>query len=736
LKLFIVLCFCSAYAVASYAADIPQITVVRAGFAGRYKVGLNTPLHVTVRGGSSSTNVRARATTADSDGLDCTFNSTGPCQVPPGQEATIPLCVRFGHETSSLKLELLDDEKTLATKTIVSSQTPSAEQIPDALRPGQRLVVSAGAMPGRMDGALPSSEGKSARKVLAVVDDFADLPDCWQGYEGVDYFILSTSRRELLAQAAANPSRIGALDQWVRMGGTLVLAAGENAEAALGTKSPLAPFVPGRFDGMAHLHEDQVRGLETLANGQNPIPPAKQGEKVDLLTAKLADVNGRIDARASDIPLIVHMAHGLGQVVFVAVDLDHGSMLAWNDRPRLMASLLGLPGTEPPSEARSAVESYGYDDLAGQLRSSLELFRGVRMVPFFVVAALVATYILLIGPGDYFLLRRLRRGMERTWITFPAVVVLVCAGGYWASSWLKRDVLRVNQVDLIDIDADGTARGASWFSIFSPRSETFELSLKCRLPNGDMPKELTSSLGWFGKAGNGFNGMYNRDTQNSGPLGGEGYSIGPSMESAHDVPVQVWSCKNFVYRWLGRAGGQGLTISLKEESHQPSGTIANDLRASGGSGGKGVTLTHTYLAYDGWAYLLGTIRPGETVNIDSSTRRVSLNTFLSSESIEDAAGQTEKQPYDPGSRDAAYVLRAMLFYDAANGHKRTGMTNDYQGFADLSSAFQTGRAVLVAMPPQEEAYRGAEVLDKQRPLTGPLDKPTIIYRFVVPVGKQ
>ena len=517
LRLFFVLCFSMACTATACAADLPQITAVRAGFAGRYKVGPNTPLQVTVQSGSNSVSVCARATAADSDGLNCTFNSAAPCQLNAGQETTIPLCVRFGHEASSLGLELLDDQKTLASKTIVSSQTPSSGQIPDALRPGQRLIVSVGAAPGGMEGALPSSEGKSARNVLAVVDDVTDLPDCWQGYEGVDCFILSTGRREILAQAVASPSRIEALDQWVRMGGTLVLAAGENAEAALATKSPLARFVPGRFDKTVHLHGQQVTGLEALAHGQTPIPFSGQSEKVDLITARLPVVNGQIDARANDIPLVVRTARGLGQVVFVATDLDRGPLLAWSDRPLLMAALLGLPGNEPPPEAKSAVESYGYDDLAGQLRSSLELFRGVRMVPFFVVATLVALYVLLIGPGDYFLLRRLRRGMGSTWITFPAVVVLVSAGGYWATSWLKRDVSRVNQVDLIDIDSDGTARGATWFSIFSPRSAVFDLSLRGRLPNGEAPKELTASLGWFGKAGNGFNGMYNRDTQNAGP---------------------------------------------------------------------------------------------------------------------------------------------------------------------------------------------------------------------------
>ena len=174
---------------------------------------------------------------------------------------------------------------------------------------------------------------------------------------------------------------------------------------------------------------------------------------------------------------------------------------------------------------------------------------------------------------------------------------------------------------------------------------------------------------------------------------------------------------------------------MQEENRQPAGTIANHLTRDG----KGVTLAHAYLAYDGRAYLLGTLQPGETVEISSATRWVSLNTFMSSESLQDGAGQrgqAEKTPYDAGSRDAAYVLRAMLFYDSAGARKRTGLSNDYQGFTDLSGVFRTGRAVLVAMPPQEETFGGAELFRNQQPLAGPLDKHTIVYRFVAPVGKS
>ena len=179
------------------------------------------------------------------------------------RETKVPLFVRFGHEANSLALDLLDGEATRASKVIASSPTPSPEQFPSALRPGQRLIVSVGATPGGMDNALPNSEGNSARNAVAAVGDFADLPDRWQGYEGVDMVILSTSHREFLAQAASQPARLDALNQWVHAGGTLVLTAGMNAAESLGPKSPLARFVPGRYDATL-----QFRGGEQIARGK------------------------------------------------------------------------------------------------------------------------------------------------------------------------------------------------------------------------------------------------------------------------------------------------------------------------------------------------------------------------------------------------------------------------------------------------------------------------------------
>ena len=38
----------------------------------------------------------------------------------------------------------------------------------------------------------------------------------------------------------------------------------------------------------------------------------------------------------------------------------------------------------------------------------------------------------------------------------------------------------------------------------------------------------------------------------------------------------------------------------------------------------------------------------------------------------------------------------MMFFEAADGRRQTGLVNDYQPFVDLSGLLQAGRAVLVA----------------------------------------
>ena len=91
---------------------------------------------------------------------------------------------------------------------------------------------------------------------------------------------------------------------------------------------------------------------------------------MELPTPRLAGVQGKIEAHEANLPLVIRKPQGLGQVVFVATDLDRGPIRDWSDRPRLVAAILNLPANEQAGAADEPVQSYGYNDLAGQLRSA------------------------------------------------------------------------------------------------------------------------------------------------------------------------------------------------------------------------------------------------------------------------------------------------------------------------------------------------------------------------------
>ena len=65
----------------------------------------------------------------------------------------------------------------------------------------------------------------------------------------------------------------------------------------------------------------------------------------------------------------------------------------------------------------------------------------------------------------------------------------------------------------------------------------------------------------------------------------------------------------------------------------------------------------------------------------------------------------EVTPYDQSSTDLPYILRTMMFYEAAGGRRYTGLWNAYQGFVDLSDLLKADRAILVAQGPASPERR-------------------------------
>jgi len=704
-------------------AERGSISRVDVGFSGRYKAGLWTPVRVHFGSPQGLEGAVLSVIVPDSDGVPSRVSAPLPSPAPP----SLLVYARFGRVRADMTVRLERADEVLAERKFAASETVREDTFPPALLSEERLVIAVGrASLGIEDAVARMREPDGRRTTVARLEEAGKLPDRWYGYEGAAVVVLSGAGLEAYAGLDAGDGRIEELAKWVRRGGRLVVAVGEHGDALLAEGKPLAALLPGRFVKTVPL--SQARSLEVFADSTVAMPMRAGGPP--LRAAQLADVEGLVLAGEGNVPLVVRRAWQFGQATFVASDLDRGPVGEWAAREQFVARLLDWP--VKPAETvdeDKAILHFGYTDLAGQLRSALDQFEGVRQIPFAVVIGVIAVYLLLIGPGDYFFLRKLARRMELTWVTFPATVVLFCAGACYLAVAAKGNATLVNQASVIDVDTlSGNLRGATWANVFSPRMQRCDVGFAPRgLPaSATLDGELVA--GWLGMPGRALGGM-NPATPPL-PVWPEPYDLQPAA-GISQLPIQTWSSKSLTARWFGRAGAT-LEGKLEEQGPIPAGSVTNRLD---------FTLEDCLLAYGNWVYELGDLEPGRSIRIGPTLPRRELTSFLTGRKLifdEKDQDRHRATPYDRESVDVSYILRAMMFFNAAGGRTYTRLDHCYQGFADLSDLLQPDRAVLVARPAAADAQTVCAGAAEVRITAGgaPLAhrvKHTTVYRFVLPV---
>lgn len=346
-----------------------------------------------------------------------------PITIGPGQQASVRLYAKIGQLKSDVVARVQTDDGTVASRRFNAAEH---EALAGIMPSGEGLIVTLG-------GALVAADRAylEQRKIhVASLDHVGQLPSDWWGFEGVDAVILATGDDETSAQWSTASPQIAALDEWVRMGGRLVVSVGRHAEGVLASGAPLAAMVPGVCEGMVPLRQSAI--LESYAETTDPLHTG--GGAFELQVAKLAGARGKIEAYAGreprDLPIVVRASRGFGEIVFVAADLDRPPLSTWTARTQFIEKLLRTakaPAADESQGTLGQVTTLGFVDMAGQLRGALDQFAGVELVPFWVVVVLVLAYIGCIGPLDYWLVKHVFRRAELTWLTF-AVTVLVFSG--------------------------------------------------------------------------------------------------------------------------------------------------------------------------------------------------------------------------------------------------------------------------------------------------------------------
>lgn len=369
--------------------------------------------------------------------------------------------------------------------------------------------------------------------VTTVEMDMRYLPDHWLGYDAVDIIYLFNPKWDLWF---ASPGRWDALREWVHTGGRLVVVASMRADELSQSRFPgltgvtfmgpatvsdLSSLMRGIGERASVHHAWKATGArnETLAPAFRNSPVGVQGtlEAVQLRPSKdVYAVYGLTDD--GTYPLVTQCHRGLGTVTTFAFDFTATSLRGWTARPHVLGALLDYDVTNhfrrPPAAGAVGLASVSTDSdgFAYDSNPEYRTFQGKRVVldqsamipvlrrieqanpvPFPILAVFITLYVLVIGPLDYFLLKKLNL-MTWTWFTFIFAAIAFFAFAWYGAEQIRGGEMEVVQVTVLDYANDDTPfyRGNLYAGLFSQKSATYRLYLDEPLPSAGLSRLLTT----------------------------------------------------------------------------------------------------------------------------------------------------------------------------------------------------------------------------------------------------
>jgi hypothetical protein len=726
----------------------PEVENMRVGFdasisalraSNSFKIGTWTPVWVQLRGGNEPFSGLMEVTVGDDDGTPTTFRMQ--VEVGANESRRFTAYARPGSREPEFTIRLFDQD---GRRVGGASQANVMPVPPESIMPDETMILTMGRPQGvEMIVGLPGfqqpNKGQTRKAgeelVTARIDAQAGLPARWYGYDAARAIVVDTGDTETVKSLDALRGK-GLVD-WVERGGHLVVAVGANWQAV--RDSVLGPILPGLPSGQERV--PSLEALDTFASSNKPItPPGTPAVMVTKLEG-IEQRGGTVLSVTSNLPLVVRGPYGFGRVTLIALDVDQKPFAEWPDRALFWLKALDLRrprvdqlGTGAQFGGGQFYQS-GFTDLSSHLRVGLEQFGGVKLIPFGWVAFFIFLYILLIGPGDYFFLKKVLKRMELTWITFPTIVVTVSLVAYFAAYMLKGNDLLVNKIDVVDIDqAAGLVRGNTWISMFSPQNRDYTIrTIPTPLDHappaietsgsGDPPRvpagtEVVTT--WFSAPENQFGAMGSSSRRFS--FVGSGYTYEPigGVELLKDVRIPIWSTKCITSRWFGPAAPLVDSALQPAGSDRLNGTVTNR---------QDIPLEDAILAFGKQVYLLGTLAPGATVRVElSSDKNRNLSGYLKDKQ----KNVLTNQPFNRETPvDRADLMLAVMFHDSESTlSSERVLANDPLHALDLTGQLALRRPMLVARIDRP----GATLVLSNAPSPPKIDQTTLV-RLILPLMK-
>ncbi len=324
----------------------------------------------------------------------------------------------------------------------------------------QLIVGVVAERPGEIIGSLDLLPDVNNVAPLAIALAPTDLPERVEAWNTLDRLIWQD-----VDAARLTTAQLDALRGWVAGGGRLVITGGTAGPASLSAfPDALLPYRPTTTTDVA---------ASTLGGLLGEVPD--DATDLPALTGELAA--GRALATSGDRVVAAELPYGAGNVTIVGFDPTVDWIADSNIGEGLWRRLL------PPKASGGPIIG---DD--SQLVSAASQLPSLALPPIGGLIALLGAYILLIGPINYLVLKRLDR-REWAWVTMPILIVTFAVGAYGFGSLLRGSDLIINEVAIVR-GAPGATEGTAqiYLGVFSPTRGSYQL----RVPGGALLSSPTS----------------------------------------------------------------------------------------------------------------------------------------------------------------------------------------------------------------------------------------------------
>ena len=380
-----------------------------------------------------------------------------PVVVPPNSKMLIPLYVRPRSARNGLVFVPIDGSSRTRVPLLAVEEHYAMFWVVGVIQDGQSAPVR----------IAPPANSILKSRISVERMTIPRLPDDARGYGALNCLVWIDPDFDGL-----NRTRKQALLTWVYNGGELVIVPGKRwRQLQHGPLVEDLPAVPvervdevewaeipqliGRGASEAPL---QISGSRFARAWRAPrsagVPFTPPGERWRLSP----------DAKPT---LYRERALGFGRVTVLGFSPCDKVFREWHGLEPLWSGILSLGDIEATA-FRTMI--YGQDYRRSPFLSEMREFKGVKAIGFTEILVFLVLFVLLIGPVDFLVLKRLDR-QEWTWVTFPLMVGLAIGLSVWWAAAAKGYRYLSNSLTVVDLSpGQGYARGREWVSVFTPKA--------------------------------------------------------------------------------------------------------------------------------------------------------------------------------------------------------------------------------------------------------------------------